>query len=129
MLNYTRSIFLYAQLKCLDQLLPPHKLSAFGKLVQYLDRNWIGPKRHGVRKKPLFPISLWNCYGATKNGYPTTNCSLESWNKAFASSVGKKHPSVFFKVRRRVERISCFWHKFWHKSCRKLRYQLLHPKF
>ena len=46
------------------------------------------------RKKPLFPIELWNVYDRTVVNLPRSNNSIEGWHNAFAKRVTIVHPSL-----------------------------------
>ena len=46
------------------------------------------------RKKPMFPIELWNGYDRTIMNLPRSNNSIEGWHNAFAKRVAIVHPSV-----------------------------------
>ncbi|CAF3918353.1 unnamed protein product [Rotaria sp. Silwood2] len=62
----------------------------------YFKKTWIGePKKRGTgRKKPLFPIELWNVYDRTVANLPRSNNSIEGWHNAFAKRVAIAHPSI-----------------------------------
>lgn len=46
-------------------------------LLDYFEDTWIGRMVRNRRRAPKFPLILWNCYEATKNGLPKTNNSIE----------------------------------------------------
>ena len=46
------------------------------------------------RKKPMFPIELWNTSDRTIMNLPRSNNSIKGWHNAFAKRVAIVHPSV-----------------------------------
>ena len=68
-------------------------LADFGS---YFTRTWIGVKsgRAGNRRRPMFPLESWNMYEATLEDGPTTNNTLESWNRTW-NSLNGKHPNLW----------------------------------
>ena len=44
---------------------------------------------------PRFAISLWNMNERTLSDLPRTNNAVEGWHRAFQTSVGASHPSIF----------------------------------
>jgi len=43
-------------------------------IVDYFENTWIGrPTRRQGRRNSIFSIQMWNCYEATKHGFPKTN--------------------------------------------------------
>jgi hypothetical protein len=62
------------------------ELSSF---LKYTDRTWIGElySRTQVRKKPLFPVSLWNKYQSVLDGDALTNNAFEGYNNVFFLSL------------------------------------------
>ena len=57
--------------------------------IKYIDVNWIGELNHRtqVRKRPAYPIAMWNKHVATKQGEHKTNNLCEGYNRAFSISV------------------------------------------
>ena len=66
------------------------------KLLDYFEATWIGePKKRGTgRKKPDFPIELWNVYDRVCTNLPRSNNSIEGWHQAFAQRVSIAHPTI-----------------------------------
>lgn len=66
------------------------------KLLDYFEATWIGqPKKRGTgRKKPEFPLELWNVYDRVCTNLPRSNNSIEGWHQAFAKRVAIVHPSI-----------------------------------
>uniref|UniRef100_T1JFK1 non-specific serine/threonine protein kinase n=1 Tax=Strigamia maritima TaxID=126957 RepID=T1JFK1_STRMM len=62
-------------------------------LINYFEDTWIG--RNGARRNPKFSLSLWNCYTAVENDLPKTNNLVEGWHRAFSSSIGAQHPTIW----------------------------------
>ena len=55
------------------------------------------------RKKPLFPIELWNVYDRTIMNLPQPNNSIEGWYNTFAKRVAIVHPN-FTKLAEKIRR-------------------------
>jgi hypothetical protein len=57
--------------------------------LKYIYRTWIGElnTRTQVRKKPLFPVSMWNKYQPIQDGDALTNNVVEGYNNAFFLSL------------------------------------------
>jgi hypothetical protein len=57
--------------------------------LKYIDRTWIGElnTRTQVRKKPLFPVTMWNKYQPILDGDALTNNVVEGYNNAFCLSL------------------------------------------
>ena len=64
-------------------------------LTDYYQDTWIGSRRRGRRRAPLFPHSLWNCYQATADGISRTNNLVEGWHKRFSALLGGTHPTIW----------------------------------
>ena len=66
------------------------------KLLDYFEATWIGaPKKRGTgRKKPAFPLELWNVYDRVCADLPRSNNSIEGWHHAFADRVAIAHPTI-----------------------------------
>lgn len=39
-----------------------------GQLIDYFEDTWIGRRRGNDRRRGTFPIELWNCYDAIREG-------------------------------------------------------------
>ena len=63
----------------------------------YIERTWIGKKRNGNRRPPLFNYQTWSKYESILDGKATTNNSSEGFNSAWNQSMEKK-PSVWSVV-------------------------------
>lgn len=49
-----------------------------------------------MRRLPaLYPPELWNVHTVTLNGDARTNNLCEAWNRAFSTSIGHAHPTVW----------------------------------
>ena len=46
------------------------------------------------RKKPQFPIELWNVHDRVSQNLPRSNNSIEGWHNAFAQRVSITHPTI-----------------------------------
>ncbi|XP_057334184.1 uncharacterized protein LOC130673240 [Microplitis mediator] len=59
------------------------------EFIHYFERTWIGERSRigSKRKKPLFDISLWNCYQAVIEDLMCTNNSVEGWHHSFNNKV------------------------------------------
>lgn len=66
----------------------------FESLVDYFEETWIGRTVRNRRKKPLFPIEMWNCYDNVINDQPRTNNAVEGWHHAFNASLGCHHTTI-----------------------------------
>ncbi|CAF4693073.1 unnamed protein product, partial [Rotaria socialis] len=62
----------------------------------YFEKIWIGkPEKRGTsRKKPLFPIEIWNVYDRAVANLPRSNNSIEGWHNAFEKRVAIVHPTI-----------------------------------
>lgn len=63
-------------------------------VVDYFEDCWIGRPMKGQRRKPKFPINIWNCNNSVKSDLPRTNNAVEGWHRSFNSSIGI-HPSLW----------------------------------
>jgi hypothetical protein len=63
-----------------------------GQFLKYVDITWIGElnARTKIRKRPLYPHTLWNKFEATLNGDKKTNNLCEGYNHAFGLSLPAK---------------------------------------
>ena len=66
------------------------------ELLNYSEETWIGkPNKRGTgRKKPLFPLELWNVYDRVCANLPHANNSNEGGHPAFAKRVAIVRPSI-----------------------------------
>ena len=73
------------------------------EFLDYFEKTWIGePKKIKTqqaylgtgRKKPEFPIELWNCYERVCTNLPRSNNSIEGRHNAFAERVSIVHPTI-----------------------------------
>jgi len=62
-------------------------------ICDYMEDNFIGRERRGVRGEPRFAIQLWNQYSRVVQNLPRSNNSLEGWHNAFNNVVGFAHPT------------------------------------
>ncbi len=56
-------------------------------VLEYFEEFYIGNLVKGsktVRKAPIFPIQLWNCFDRVLSDSQRTNNSVEAWHKQFA---------------------------------------------
>jgi len=67
----------------------------FEPIVDYFEETWIGRTVRNRRKKPLFPIEMWNCYDNVINDQPRTNNAVEGWHQAFNASLGCHHTTIW----------------------------------
>ena len=65
-------------------------------IVNYFEDNFIGrPDRRGNRRKPVFPLTLWNVNQRVVESLPRTNNSVEGWHCGFQSSLQCSHPTLW----------------------------------
>jgi hypothetical protein len=64
------------------------------EFISYFESTYIGRIHRNSRREPLFPISLWNCFHAVKEGIPKTNNHVEGWHRKFSSLLSASHPSI-----------------------------------
>jgi len=50
-------------------------------VLDYFEDYYIGRRRHGQRRTPMFPIPLWNVHESTLEGLPRTNNTIEGWHR------------------------------------------------
>ena len=62
---------------------------SIGKLIN-LQLLFLGTNR----RKPLFPIELWNVHDRESTNPPRSNNSIEGWHNAFAQHVSITHPTI-----------------------------------
>ena len=65
--------------------------------LHYFEKTWIGIEHHGRRRRPLYPIALWNVRDRVERVLPRTNSLLEGWHRAFDLRINTTHPS-FSKI-------------------------------
>ena len=68
--------------------------------LHYFEKTWIGLEHHGRRRRPLFPIELWNVRDRVERTLPRTNNSVEGWHRAFDIRINTTHPSVSKLIRK-----------------------------
>jgi len=66
----------------------------FEPLVDHFEETWIDRTVRNRRRKPLFPIEMWNCYDNVINDQPRTNSAVEGWPHAFNASLGCHHTTI-----------------------------------
>ncbi|XP_035231949.1 uncharacterized protein LOC118203773 [Stegodyphus dumicola] len=65
-------------------------------IINYFEDTWIGRfTRRGQRRRPVFDISLWNCYDAVKDKVPRTNNAVEGWHRRFNELMNGCHPTIW----------------------------------
>ena len=64
-------------------------------IVTYFEDNYIGREYRRRRLSPRFAISLWNMNQRVQYKLPRTNNAVEGWHRAFQTSVGASHPSIY----------------------------------
>jgi hypothetical protein len=59
------------------------------QFLKYVQVNWIGElnPRTRIRKKPAYPMAMWNKHMPTRLGFRKTNNMAEGYNHAFGLSV------------------------------------------
>lgn len=63
--------------------------------MDYFLNTWIGGfDRRGARKRPLYPIELWNCRDSVLQDLPKTNNFAEGFHRGFLSLLSAHHPSI-----------------------------------
>lgn len=61
---------------------------------------WFGPHNaEGRRVNAQFPLSTWSCHDRVVRGVPTTNNSVESYNRSFKHGVGLRPSFLVFLKR------------------------------
>ena len=68
--------------------------------LHYFEKTWIGLEHHGRKRRPLFPIELWNVRDRVERALPRTNNSVEGWHRAFDIRINTTHPSVSKLIRK-----------------------------
>ena len=64
--------------------------------IDYFEDNYVGrPNRNGVRRKPKFPVNMWNVYLRTVENLPRTNNALEGFHRGFESMLQAAKPDVW----------------------------------
>ena len=64
-------------------------------IVTYFEDNYIGREYRRRRLSPRFAISLWNMNQRVQYKLPRTNNAVEGWHRAFQTSAGASHPSIY----------------------------------
>ena len=68
--------------------------------LHYFEKTWIGLEHHGRRRRPLFPMELWNVRDRVERALPRTNNSVEGWHRAFDIRINITHPCVSKLIRK-----------------------------
>ena len=64
----------------------------FQSFVCYFETSYLGKKQKRSRKKPTFSLDSWNMFHELCDNLPTTNNSMEQWNREFnQNNVGKQN--------------------------------------
>ena len=63
------------------------------EFLLYFEKTWVGIEHHGRRRRPLYPIALWNVRDRVERVLPRTNNSVEGWHRAFDLRINITHPS------------------------------------
>lgn len=45
-----------------------HMPAELDPLITYFEDNWIGRQQRRQRRRPMFPVDLWNCHDAVRAG-------------------------------------------------------------
>jgi hypothetical protein len=64
-------------------------------IITYFEDNFIGRFYRRRRLAPRYAITLWNMHDRVQFKLPRTNNAVEGWHRAFQTSVGACHPSIF----------------------------------
>ena len=64
-------------------------------LVAYFEDTYIGHPFRRRRKDPHFKPELWNIYDRIVRNLPKTNNAVEGWHRAFQTSLGHNHPTIY----------------------------------
>ena len=64
-------------------------------LVAYFEDTYIGRPFHRRRRDPPFKPELWNIYDRIVRNLPKTNNAVEGWHRAFQTSLGYNHPTIY----------------------------------
>ena len=59
----------------------------------YFEKTWVGIKHHVRRRRPLYPIALWNVRDRVERVLPRTNNSVQGGHRAFDLRINTTHPS------------------------------------
>ena len=71
----------------------------FDSIFYYFEDNYIGrPLANNRRRKPKFPISLWNTFSRLQMALPGTYNVVEGWHTAFQSSLSCSHQTVWLLI-------------------------------
>ena len=71
-----------------------NKKGVLKPIIAYFEDTWIGKKKRNQRTRPIFDISLWNCFSAIMNDGPRTNNQVEGWHNGFNQRVSKSHATM-----------------------------------
>ena len=58
--------------------------------INYVETYYIGKLKDNseiCREKPMFPVTLWNCYERVIEDLPRSNNTVESWHKQFEVKI------------------------------------------
>jgi hypothetical protein len=69
----------------------------FSKFIKYFERNFIGALVAGsktTRKRPRYPIELWNVNERVNEEMKRSNNNMEAWHQQFEMS-GRRNPTFF----------------------------------
>jgi hypothetical protein len=64
-------------------------------VITYFEDNFIGRSYRRRRFPPRFAMTIWNMHDRFQFKLPRTNNAVEGWHRAFQTSVGASHPSIF----------------------------------
>ena len=65
-------------------------------IIDYFEDTYIGRLRPGCqRQDPLFPITVWNMYEQTLQGFLRTNNAMDGWHRSFQANVEGCHPNFW----------------------------------
>lgn len=71
-------------------------------ILTYMEETYVGrraiPARRIRRRKPKYPIELWNQYDAAINGEAKTNNCSEGWHNRFRLLMNKTHPDLYSAI-------------------------------
>ena len=68
-------------------------------IFDYFEDNYIGrPMSNNRRRRPKFPLSMWNVFDRLQTGLPRTNNAVEGWHTAFQGSLSCSHPTVWLLI-------------------------------
>ena len=64
------------------------------EFTKYFETTWLEAVQRGIRRRPLFPVDMWNVHDRVFRDLPRTNNAIEGWHNSFHRRLRVTHPTM-----------------------------------